>query len=325
VKYDNQDICERLTQLLPRLYPLQGVWDVSLLSCSENLIFIVSQGEEKRIVRVNRKGYHTKSEIEAELRWMATLNRDVAIHLPQVFIGKNGNYVQELGDVNLSTCCMFSFLQGVPLHSLQGEALLEALEKVGSLTARLHRHSMQDRTEYERFCWDWDSLFGSTARWGSWKDYRFLEPSDIPVIEQVLEILHEKFVAFGYDRSVYGLIHSDLHVSNVLLAFDRSLQIIDFDDCGYGWYLYDIACILVTYCEDLERTTESVLKGYEQVRPLSKKEKDMLPSCILLRRLARFAWLASHSESDTAKKVNNSLYREITMILCNEILNGSYE
>jgi Ser/Thr protein kinase RdoA (MazF antagonist) len=255
---------------------------------------------------------------------MTTLKTEVAISLPQVITGVDGRSVQALGDSYDLTCCMFSFLSGVPLHNLQGEALSMTLAKLGSLAASMHLHSMQDSTTYDRFAWNWEALFGEESRWGDWKAYKGLVPGDEPFIEQVLQSIQGKLISYGKDRSVYGLIHSDLHVSNVLLAKNGSLQVIDFDDCGYGWYLYDIACMLTTYCEDLEGLSLFVLQGYEQVRPLTQKDREMLSCFILIRRIARFAWLASHSESDTAKTVDNSLYREVTMIMCNEVLNGGY-
>ena len=323
-KAEKEDIARRLRQVLPTLYPMQGQWNVSLLACSENLTFLLSTEGEKRILRVHRNGYHTVREIAAELQWMASLNTKVAITLPQVIAGKDGSYIQDLCDPKGSTCCMFSFLYGVPLHGLQEKELSETLEELGSLAARMHLQAMQDTMRYDRFSWDFDALFGTKNRWGDWKAYRGVLQEDVPVIEQALNVIATQLGSYGKDRSKYALIHADLHVSNVLLASDGSLQVIDFDDCGYGWFLYDLACILVTYCKDLEGLADSVLRGYEKVRVLSATDRELFLSFILLRRIARYAWLASHDESDTAKSVDDGLYREVTMIICNQVLNRGY-
>lgn len=317
-------VAKKLAQVLPTLYSMPWQWDISLLACSENLTFLLACEEGKRIVRVNRKGYHTVRELEAELQWMATLETDVAVSLPQVIAGKDGRYVQSLGDENDSTCCMFSFLGGVSLGGMQEKELSETLRQLGSIAARMHLHAMQDKTRYDRFSWDYDALFGTGKRWGDWKSYRGVLQEDVPIIEQALKVISTQLGSYGKDRSKYALIHADLHVSNVLLSPDGSLQILDFDDCGYGWFLYDLACILVTYCQNLDGLAGAVLHGYEQVRGLGATDRELFVSFILMRRIARYAWLASHSESDTAKMVDDGLYREVTMILCNQVLNRGY-
>ena len=80
-------------------------------------------------------------------------------------------------------------------------------------------------------------------------------------------------------------------------------QIIDFDDSGYGFYMYDMGCALVTYSRNLTKLEGAWVRGYEKVRKLSDEDKKFIPMFVLLRRITRLAWLATHSDSDTAKTV----------------------
>ena len=41
-------------------------------------------------------------------------------------------------------------------------------------------------------------------------------------------------------------------------------QIIDFDDSGYGFYMYDMGCALVTYSRNLTKLEEAWVRGYEK-------------------------------------------------------------
>ena len=41
----------------------------------------------------------------------------------------------------------------------------------------------------------------------------------------------------------FGLIHADLHLDNTLFA-DGEARLIDFDDCGFGYRIYDVAVAL---------------------------------------------------------------------------------
>jgi Ser/Thr protein kinase RdoA (MazF antagonist) len=47
----------------------------------------------------------------------------------------------------------------------------------------------------------------------------------------------------GDGTDQFGLIHADLHLDNALFWRD-DVRIIDFDDCGFGYWLYDIAVSL---------------------------------------------------------------------------------
>jgi Ser/Thr protein kinase RdoA (MazF antagonist) len=47
----------------------------------------------------------------------------------------------------------------------------------------------------------------------------------------------------GASPDVFGLIHSDLHQENYLFHRGR-VRAIDFDDCGWGHFVYDLAVTL---------------------------------------------------------------------------------
>jgi Ser/Thr protein kinase RdoA (MazF antagonist) len=42
------------------------------------------------------------------------------------------------------------------------------------------------------------------------------------------------------DRDSYGIIHSDMHNGN-LFVHDGKITVLDFDDCHYNWFAFDIA------------------------------------------------------------------------------------
>ena len=44
----------------------------------------------------------------------------------------------------------------------------------------------------------------------------------------------------GSKPDAFGLIHADLHLENALFDGD-AVRVIDFDDCGFGYWLYDLA------------------------------------------------------------------------------------
>ncbi len=83
------------------------------------------------------------------------------------------------------------------------------------------------------------------------------------------------------------------------------MTVIDFDDCGLGWYLYDLGSSLSfiehePYVPDL---IDSWVQGYRSVAPLSDEEERELPTFVMLRRLLLVAWIGSHAGTETAQQM----------------------
>src|ERR1022692_4470428 len=48
-----------------------------------------------------------------------------------------------------------------------------------------------------------------------------------------------RLTAFGTGQDRYGLVHADTRLAN-LLVDDGAVSVIDFDDSGFSWFLYDV-------------------------------------------------------------------------------------
>ena len=56
------------------------------------------------------------------------------------------------------------------------------------------------------------------------------------------------------------------------------------------------------------------LEGYRQVAPVSKADEAMLPVFVMLRRMLLTAWIASHSDTETARRLGTE-YTEGTVAM----------
>jgi Ser/Thr protein kinase RdoA (MazF antagonist) len=91
----------------------------------------------------------------------------------------------------------------------------------------------------------------------------------------------------GTAAHVFGLIHGDLNLSNLLFA-KGSVGAIDFEECAWGYYLSDIAVTLYQI-EQLgahARTLRAAFfEGYQAIRSLPDRYEQQLDSFTLLRTL----------------------------------------
>ena len=99
----------------------------------------------------------------------------------------------------------------------------------------------------------------------------------------------------GYMPSNFGIIPSDLHFSNILLN-DKNLSVIDFDDAGFGHYLFDIGTTFNEFADYEQRYTsmvESFIQGYQSQRTLPQNWQKLLEYFRGVAAVAYAEWVFS--------------------------------
>ena len=290
-----------IIQELERIIGLYGFSDqavVTPLSESENKVFLLTDPEEAEtyVIRVNsgRLSYHTPQSIASELMWLAALRHDTDITVPKVRITKDGSFVQTIavpGSVPQRHAAIYSFLPGTEPPE---DNLISGFERLGEISARMHAHvrNWAPPPRFERHAWTPEAILDNRYNWGNWRDGWGVDGEVLKLLSRLDKVLRDQLVEFPTDHEHFGLIHADLRLANLLVEGDRT-AIIDFDDCGYGWYLFDLAAALSFLEErpDVPKLIESWLKGYRKVAPVPSDMKDRIPTLIMLRRLQLMGWV----------------------------------
>jgi Ser/Thr protein kinase RdoA (MazF antagonist) len=308
VTESDTDQIEALTSLAAASLSL---WDVPagstarLINLSENATYLVETPSGHRsVLRLHRDGYHSRHAIECELAWMAALDREAGVETPRPIPGRNGEVIQENGSSSLAPrrMVMFEFLAGREPDPDQD--LITPFRQLGAIAARTHLHSMSwARPEpFERLVWDDKMVFGPGANWGDWRDAPGLDSDSEKILEAAETLVRARLGAYGRTRDRYGLIHADMRLANLLID-GGSTRLIDFDDCGFGWFMYDFAAG-ISFMEDhpqVPSLQSAWLEGYQTVRPLRDADMVEIDSFVMLRRMALLAWIGSHSGTDLAR------------------------
>jgi len=116
------------------------------------------------------------------------------------------------------------------------------------------------------------------------------------------------------------LIHADLRLANLLVENGR-IGVIDFDDCGFGWFGFDFAAA-VSFIEtdpQLPALMAAWVEGYRSVATLDEAHAAMLPVFVMLRRMQLTAWIASHAETPTAQEMGDA-FTEGTVAMADRFL-----
>jgi Ser/Thr protein kinase RdoA (MazF antagonist) len=288
---------------------------VELLNVSENANFLVCDPDAgPSVLRVHRLGYHTEPEITSELAWMDALRAEAGVRTPRVLPAADGRRVVNVaeragaGSSAKRHCVRFEFLPGTePGGSGDDPALTAAhFAELGEITARMHRHAREwSRPDwFTRFHWDYAAAFGQQARWGRWQDGIGVGPSERAVLSRLDNVLRARLRAFGSGPERYGLVHADTRLAN-LLVHDGSVSVIDFDDSGFSWYLYDLGTSVSFFEHEPEvpALVDSWLGGYRRAAELSAADEAEIWTFIMLRRLLLVAWIGSHRAVDIAAEL----------------------
>ena len=218
--------------------------DLTLLNVSENATFRLDDGETRFVLRVHRTDYHTQPAIESELRWIEALRSDEIVKTAPVRSTPDGRDVVVVAhpDGEERFVVAFEWLNGT--HPPE-DRLVSDFAQVGAITARLHRHakSWQKPQQFTRFTWDYDTSLGDRGHWGRWQDGLGMTPSALEVLGRCSDVIKTRLQAFGQAADRFGLVHADMRLANLLID-GPDVSVIDFDDCGFSWYLYDLGSSL---------------------------------------------------------------------------------
>nr|WP_048422612.1 phosphotransferase [Mycolicibacterium obuense] len=279
-----------------------------LLNLSENATFAVEEPGcgHRSILRVHRKNYHRADQIESELTWLDALRRDSDITVPTVVPTRDGRRVVTVEhDGAQRHVVHFEMVPGAePDENTLSRTDFHTL---GCITAALHDHarSWQRPPAFSRFAWDWEHSLGASPRWGRWSDAIGVGEPEAEVLARAEQLLGQRLAEYGTGTDTFGLVHADLRLAN-LLVDDDTITVIDFDDCGFGWYFYDFGTA-VSFFEDhpsVPDWQDAWVTGYRTRREMSAADQDMLASFVLLRRMLLLAWMGTHSHSRESQAIS---------------------
>ena len=297
---------------------------LTLLNISENATYRVDDpaASAPTIMRVHRTGYHSRDGVRTELAWMKALREEAGVETPRALAARDGELIQSVVTEAFREerfLVLFEFLEGKePPES----ALLGPFADLGAIAARMHDHARRwARPPYfERLSWDFDGALGSRPNWGDWREGPGLDAERIALLGRAVDTVARRLERFGKDPERFGLAHADLRLAN-LLIHDGAIRVIDFDDSGLTWFLYDLATAL-TFMEDradLEELIGAWVEGYRREAPLSDEEEREIPTFLVLRRITALAWMGSHADTDLARE-QGIPYTDATLSLAERYL-----
>ena len=143
--------------------------------------------------------------------------------------------------------------------------------------------------------------------WYESQEYNFLRhiPQQETTIRQIASKVLQEIKDSSKDKDSYGLIHGDIWLENTLVTEDNRITIIDFQDCEYNYYLYDLAVPIYSALEfsfmgngDIKRykeeITNAIITGYQEEHPVPTDFFDNLPLFLKLKELFEYSQMHAY-------------------------------
>lgn len=105
----------------------------------------------------------------------------------------------------------------------------------------------------------------------------FVEGQEKQLMGEVNKRILAELEEYGKMADRYGLIHADFSQENISRNGDDFI-LIDFDDCGFGWNMFELTTALVFYQpHPLYKAYEKALfRGDESILPISEASRKIM-------------------------------------------------
>jgi Ser/Thr protein kinase RdoA (MazF antagonist) len=287
---------------------------LELVALAENVTYRVVDRRDgvAYVLRLHRPWYHTHEELISERVWIRALaDAGIAVQMPvstrdgQEYASVTIPGRDEKRFVGLARWATGRVLARILDETTDRKIAQGYFEQLGAVTAAMHEQATRWHAPaaFTRHSLDADGFMGSAPHWGPFWDHQGLSASERRLMIDTRDRLHAALARLDQERSVYSMIHADMHPSNVLVDGER-LTVIDFDDAAWGWHAYDIAVALVHQQDgpELAAFERAFVKGYRSVRPLSDQTLALLPMFRLVRGLAQIGWYHQRPELNRAER-----------------------
>lgn len=299
-----------LAELAARALPAFGLPDdtpLTLVTERENAVFRAETPRGAMAVRVHRAGYHADVELRSHAVWAEALASAGVVRTAVVVRTAEGDVVAHAGHPAVPETRQVTLLEWAPgvMLAESGRSEIDQFGQVGELMARLHDHAGRWTAPpgFAVLDWDADGLLGENPTWGRFWDAAALDADARALLVRFRAHARTALEQFGVGADRFGLVHGDFLPENLLLGDDGAITLLDFDDCGRGWHLFDAATALIMPAmgDDFDAVRDAFVAGYRSVRPLPDEHLGLLDLFLTLRAATYVGWMDTRSHTQFAK------------------------
>jgi len=240
-----------------------------------NHTYLITSGTAKYAFRIYSYNWRIKSEIQDELDLLIRLKKNnISVSFPITDSG--GNLIQTINaPEGVRYAVLFSFADGGKIRVIDNETCF----KIGALMAKMHNITINQSNS--RIKYSAETLLTLPYK----RTLTFFDKAlpEMQFLKKQVEDISNYFNNVATNTIPCGIIHLDIWYDNMAITDDNKITVFDFDFCGNGWLIFDVAyfCKQLFHIEsnkdNYEEKVKSFLNGYQSIRDLSNEELDLIP------------------------------------------------
>lgn len=240
--------------------------------------------------------------IASELTWLRALDQEASLPVPAPILTLDGTLLVKISTPGVPHGRVISIMRWLDGRKLQRGLRPQHLKALGQVVARMHNFSASwnPPAGFSRPHWDWDAQLGGRMFEHSIEELIDCMPLQIrEPFKVVSQKARQAMEALGKGPDAYGLIHGDLYAENVLYKAGQAYP-IDFEDCGYGYWMDDIAVALCQWAwgKDWQRMQDAFWDGYDQVRRMPEEQWEQLDLFVAAHFATMVLWASDFIKYD---------------------------
>ena len=287
---------------------------LSLIKERENSVYAFDNGAQRYVLRVHRHGYHDDRALASEHLWVRALAA-AGLAVPEPIRTPDGRDFVHVSTARISTprqVDLLAWIDGEQLGSVEAglgrdAGRIEAIYRcMGATAAQFHNQAANwaPPRDFYRHSWDLDGLLGEQPFWGRFWELAELTAAQRALVTKARAALALELQDYGQSTNNYSLIHADFVPENLLVQGDR-VHVVDFDDAGFGWHMFELATALYFIQDDpaYALAASALIAGYRQCRPLADADVDRLPAFLAARSLTYLGWTHQRRDSRVVREM----------------------
>ena len=264
-----------------------------------NHIWQARAGEERFVLRIAPAAQCSAERLDTEFRWLLAINEETDLRVPLPLPTLTGGNHARTSAGNCAS--LFRWLPGETLTTADLDT--NTLNEIGGFVSQLHTHSANFRLAppLSPVSMLANDLFGPNSPYLSMDSTipdSILSEKTSKVIAAVADRFLSHLSPLDNDATATGMIHGDLVAKNWLRG-PAGLALIDFDHCGWGYFIYDLAALCIQLLDEVDfpQRRAALLAGYTSQRALPHRMDELLDICIVARYAASCLWMARESRN----------------------------
>jgi len=215
---------------------------LNLIGGFQNYVYEYKKQEKSYILRFTHSSHRSDNLIKGELDWVLYLiNNGVLASKPIYSISGNLSEKIHIGG-SYFTATSFEKATGRKIGYPECISNKDLFEKCGRLTGKMHflsKKYIPSSKEIKRPDWSHNYYLQNIKKYISADQFKIFESYD-DIVNRINKLCK--------DSDSFGIIHGDINVGNFFLD-NKDINIFDFDECQYSWFIEDIAIQLfyITY------------------------------------------------------------------------------